>query len=68
MKPGDVIRKTPVEWERATGIKVLDPDGWREADKDYGDLVSLEEFRVLCQTSTVSLRMNGPTWPIIITP
>lgn len=67
-KPGDVIRKSPVEWERLTGIKVRDPDGWREADKDYGDPVSLEEFSALCKTSTVQLRTNGPSWPIAITP
>lgn len=68
MKPGDVIRKTPVDWERLTGIKVLDPDGWREADKDYGDPVSIAEFGELCKTSTVQLRMSGPAWPIDIKP
>ena len=52
------VPRTPTQWETATGIKVLDPDGWREADKSYDDKVTLAEFRELCVMSTISVRTN----------
>lgn len=55
MKPGDRILKPPVEWEKSTGIKVLDPDGWREDEKSYADPIDLPEFLRRCGPSTVRI-------------
>jgi hypothetical protein len=53
--------KTPKEWEKETGITVLDADGWRgRTGRDYSDEISEEEFRYRASFSTI--RATGPVY------
>lgn len=55
-KPGPLeIEKTPAEWERALDMRVLDPDGWRDAGVSFSEPVNLRRFRELCATSTITI-------------
>ena len=53
------IEKPPAQWEMDLNIRVLDPDGWREAGKPYHEPVTLPEFRALCETSTIRVNDNA---------
>lgn len=49
---GPVVRY-PAQWAGDKGITVLDPDGWREAGKDFRDRCTEAEFDEYVLTSTV---------------
>jgi hypothetical protein len=42
----------PVEWERITGVLVLDDDGWRCDAKSWKECLSREEFLNRAANST----------------
>lgn len=44
----------PEDWCGILGVRILDPDGWRQKKKDYAEFVSLREFVELAQPSTMS--------------
>lgn len=52
----DEERKLPGEWERDFGIKVADPDGWRNAGVPWSRELTRSEFNLLCAESTVNTR------------
>ncbi len=37
-------KRTPAEWEKLTGIKIIDPDGWRQDGKDCNELIDKQEW------------------------
>lgn len=51
--------RTPEEWQEITGIRVMDPDGWRgEFDPSWNQPISKAEFIQRASRSTVYGR-----WP-----
>jgi hypothetical protein len=51
-------KKTPSEWEKKHGIRVWDPDGWREASpygfKPWDEPITEDEFKQRMYISTIS--------------
>lgn len=47
------IKKTADEWCKVHHVKVLDPDGWRNARRSWYDLLTEIEFRTFLAASTV---------------
>lgn len=43
---------TPKTWCSITGITVLDPDGWREDNKDWDEPIAFGEFQRRVNNST----------------
>jgi hypothetical protein len=51
-------RRRPAEWERLTGIRIMDPDGWRSPqEKDWSEPIDEDEWKVRMMRSTVIPRM-----------
>jgi hypothetical protein len=50
----------PEDWCDILGVRILDPDGWRQKKKDYTEFVSLHEFVELARPSTMSFE-DGAT-------
>ena len=48
------LKLRPEDWCGILGVRVLGPDGWRQAELDYAEPVSLGEFIHLVHPSTVS--------------
>lgn len=48
--------RSPEEWEKELGIKVADPDGWRNAGVPWTRRLTREEFNRLCANSTINTR------------
>ena len=44
--------KAPEEWEKITGVEIIDPDGWRNIKKDWADKITIDEFMELATPST----------------
>jgi len=45
MKNKDIVKKTITEWEKETGVKILDPDGFDRSNPNLYDLeFTKEEF------------------------
>lgn len=49
---GSILR-TPADWSELTGIKVLDPEGWRVDGLPYDELITRREFIARAWVSTV---------------
>ena len=47
--------KTPDEWCKFHDLRIMDPDGWREDNKSWSDLITDKEFQKRAMASTVSL-------------
>lgn len=56
------IQRYPAQWAGDKGITVLDPDGWRNARKDFRSLCTEAEFDAMAVESTVEpfQRMTKP--------
>lgn len=52
--------KTPDEWQEVTGVRVLDPDGWRRDGKSWTEAIPEEEFRQRATWST----LYQSAWPM----
>ena len=49
----DPVLRTPDEWSRITGWRVLDPDGWRGRDgRPWTDPISVDEWNERLAEST----------------
>jgi len=60
------VMKTPREWEQITGIRVLDPDGWRGRNrKSFLAEISHQEFmrRVNYSTCEYACEHTNPFYP-----
>lgn len=53
------ITRTPARWAADRGLQILDPDGWRDAGKDWRAPCTEAEFDELLPTCTV-----GPFTPV----
>lgn len=47
------MMKTPTEWEKFTGITIMDPDGWRRDNKPWDDPISQREWEMRMMDSTI---------------
>lgn len=56
------VQRYPAQWAGDKGITVLDPDGWRNARKDFRSLCTEAEFDAMAAESTVGpfQRMTTP--------
>jgi hypothetical protein len=62
-KPQPELR-TPDEWGREFGVRVVDPDGWRGKDgRDWNDSISREEYERRMVLSTVEGLSDRRTAP-----
>lgn len=48
--------RTPDEWQKMLGVKVLDPDGWdrRNLEESWSEPISEDEFRIRASMSTTA--------------
>jgi hypothetical protein len=53
-----IVRRRPSEWEQITGIKILDPDGWRDGTRWETPLTE-REWKKRMQKSTRSYTPNS---------
>jgi hypothetical protein len=53
-----IVRRRPSEWEQITGIKILDPDGWRDGTRWETPLTE-REWKERMQKSTRSYTPNS---------
>ncbi len=51
-------KKIPTEWEKITGIRILDPDGWRQDNKDWWEPIDEEEWEKRMMQSTIQMGMT----------
>lgn len=52
----DAVKKKPEEWAEETGIRILDPDGWRSpGDPSYDEPITLADFSERTWVSTVQV-------------
>lgn len=63
--PGAVVddetELTPAEWCRVTGVRILDPDGWRgDGGRDWAEPVTLIEFQERAGRSTREMPVYRP--------
>lgn len=43
----------PATWEKIYRLRVIDPDGWRDAGKGWGTLLTKKEWEKLISVSTI---------------
>lgn len=51
---------TPAEWCEHTGIRVLDPDGWRIDGRSWDEPIDEAEFKERVWSSTISCLPGAP--------
>lgn len=61
--------RTSDEWQEATGIRVLDPDGWnrRDFERSWSERITVDEFRRRCWPSTLTDPKGWLTNPDVLT-
>ena len=47
--------KTGYEWAEIKGVRVIDPDGWRNDDKTMADEITKKEFNQRLLYSTITM-------------
>ena len=52
--------KKPEEWEEISGIRVVDPDGWRRDGASFDEPCTQAQFRKRCGESTVQGECKMP--------
>jgi hypothetical protein len=50
-----VVKHRPSTWEKITGIKIWDPDGWRKDGQSWYKPIDLDEWKVRQMQSTCTL-------------
>lgn len=51
--------KTPEEWCELLGVRILDPDGWRQDSKSLTDPITRQEFESRLVTSTAQRKKES---------
>uniref|UniRef100_A0A6M3JVU2 Uncharacterized protein n=1 Tax=viral metagenome TaxID=1070528 RepID=A0A6M3JVU2_9ZZZZ len=48
-----VVMLRPNEWAKEENIKILDPDGWRNDNKDFNEPITYDEYLQRMVRSTI---------------
>lgn len=45
-------KRTPVEWKNIDNVLIVNPDGWRNEDRDWNEPITRKEWERLSKQST----------------